>query len=186
MTGYLALGVSILALATPAAAQEPIAHSLSTCWSCHGANGEPKDRTIPIIAGQGAAYVENQIRAYRSGERENQIMNSMATAIKREEIKPASAYVAQLPWPKIAVAAPMPAPAAIAACQGCHGADLMGTVTAEGGVAPRLAGQFQEYLAAQMTAFAQEARPNQETMTAVMKALDENERAQIAAYLASQ
>jgi cytochrome c553 len=51
------------------------------------------------------------------------------------------------------------------------------------GVAPRLAGQFAQYLEARMGAFSRGEIASAATMTAMMKALDADERAKLAKYL---
>ncbi len=157
--------------------------ALATCWSCHGAGAPPKDPAIPVIQGQHAAYLEKQLRDFRGGERDDQIMSSMATSIRREDLARAAATIAALPWPKSPGAAPAPEPDSVAACRACHGPGFAGGPGPEG-VAPRLAGQSSEYLEAQMSAFARGERANAKTMTVVMKALDAAERARLAKYLA--
>jgi cytochrome c553 len=73
--------------------------------------------------------------------------------------------------------------AAIAAtCQGCHGPQGEG-VAATGG--PRIAGQTENYLVAQLQAYAQGTRTNP-IMTAIAKGLDDRKQADAAAFFASQ
>ena len=48
------------------------------CQGCHGANGVSVADAIPNLAGQKAAYLENQLRALKSGTRRNPIMGPMA------------------------------------------------------------------------------------------------------------
>ncbi|WP_166208601.1 c-type cytochrome [Cognatiluteimonas telluris] len=92
-----------------------------------------------------------------------------------------------LAWAGIAAAAT--APSAIAAqgnghgamaCQGCHGADGRGQA---GSAFPRLAGLDAHYLQAQLDAFASGTRDNP-VMQPIAKALDDDERAEIAMYYA--
>ena len=171
------------ALQGAALAADAVETAVGSCWSCHGAGGPPKDPTIPIIQGQQAGYLEKQLHDFRSGERENQIMSSMAESIRPQDMARASAMIAAMPWPRRGAQAGEPAPDSVASCQGCHGADLTGAPGPEG-VAPRLAGQFAEYLADQMGAFARGERPKAKTMTLMMKSLDAAERGKIANYLA--
>jgi len=167
----------------PGLAQEQIGAALDTCWSCHGASGVPKDPTVPIIWGQRADYLEAQLRAYRAGDRENQIMNSMAESLRRADIPAVAAFIAGKDWPATSGDGSGAAPNAVATCRGCHGAELMGGVSPVG-PAPRLAGQTAAYLKAQMVAFAHGERLNQETMSALMKALDGETQTALASYLA--
>ncbi len=157
--------------------------SLDTCWSCHGQQGLPTDATIPIIRGQRADYIEAQLRAYRSGDRENQIMNSMAESLTREDIPRQAALIASLGWPHTTAPQASAGADLVAGCKGCHGADLMGGPSPVG-PAPRLAGQNAAYLKSQMVAFAEGQRSNQEVMQALMKTIDADSKTAIAAYLA--
>jgi cytochrome c553 len=171
------------ALQGAALAADAVETAVGSCWSCHGAGGPPKDPTIPIIQGQQSGYLEKQLHDFRSGERENQIMSSMAESIRPQDMARASAMIAAMPWPRRGGEAATSTPDSVVACQGCHGPDLMGAAGPEG-VAPRLAGQFSEYLADQMGAFARGERPKAKTMTLMMKSLDATERGRIADYLA--
>jgi cytochrome c553 len=179
----LVLAAAILA-ATPALAADPIEASLTTCWSCHGAEGLPKDPTIPILWGQRAAYIEKQLRDYRSGDRDNQIMSSMAEAVPIRDLPKAAAWIAAKPWPANGVTGDAAPPETIETCKACHGAELMGGQSPEG-VAPRLGGQFAEYLADQMDSFARGERANQKAMSELMKSIAPTDRSMIAKYLAS-
>ena len=86
------------ALQGPALSADAVETAVSSCWSCHGAGGPPKDPTIPIIQGQQAGYLEKQLHDFRSGERENQIMSSMAESIRPADVARASAMIAAMPW----------------------------------------------------------------------------------------
>ena len=168
---------------TKGESRDAVETALSQCWSCHGKETAPKDASIPLIQGQSAAYLEKQLKDFRAGTRDSQIMSSMAEAVRRDDIPKASAILAAMQWPKISGAEALPAPDAAAACAACHGAGLLGAQSPEG-PAPRLAGQFAEYLDEQMGAFARGERANAKTMTAMMKALSAAERLALAKYLA--
>jgi cytochrome c553 len=108
-------------------------------------------------------------------------MSSMAEAVRRDNVPLAAEVLAGRAWPRRGEGAGL-APAAIETCKACH-ADFLGKTSPEG-EAPRLAGQFFEYLNEQMGQFARGQRENQKTMTATMKALAADERAEVAKYLA--
>ena len=72
----------LFALVAPACAQSALDNQLGVCWSCHGVEGKPKDPSVPIIWGQQAAYLEKQMRDFRSGDRDSQIMASMAESVR--------------------------------------------------------------------------------------------------------
>jgi cytochrome c553 len=182
LTTYLLILFAILSTGGAFAA-DALEAAVGACWACHGAGGPPKDPSIPIIQGQQVGYLEKQLHDFRSGEREDQIMSSMAESIPPKDMGRAAAMIAAMPWPKLGVETAGPAPDSVVACQSCHGADLAGGPGPEG-VAPRLAGQFSQYLEAQMGVFARGERAKAATMTLMMKALDAAERAKIAKYLA--
>ena len=69
-----------------------------------------------------------------------------------------------------------------ATCQGCHGPQGEG-VAATGG--PRIAGQTASYLAAQLQAYGDGSRTNA-VMTAIAKGLDDQKKADAAAFFAAQ
>ncbi len=70
------------------------------CMACHGpaGNGNPA-AAWPQIAGQHSQYVENQLKAYRSGERTNDpnaMMQGVAEKMSDEEITAVANYVSGL------------------------------------------------------------------------------------------
>ena len=169
-------------IAMPANAADELEAKLQTCNACHGHNGQPVDKSIPIIWGQTTAYLVKQLHDYRSEDRANPVMSPLAATIKPEEWRKAAAYFTAKAWPaKQATSAPTPPPAEkIAVCRACHQPNF------EGGLpAPRLAGQSYEYLVAAMRSFAEDQRTNSADMATLMKALSAADRDAIARYLAA-
>jgi cytochrome c553 len=176
--------LATMSLAFTAAAADTIAAKEQLCASCHGKNGLPSDHTVPIIRGQRAAYLKKQLDDYRDGDRESQIMSSIAESLREDEIRELAADFGGAKWPE-QPKAPLPAaPVAIAACQACHNADFTGAITPSG-VAPRLAGQYSAYLVATMTAYADGERANSPVMAPLMQSLSPTDRTTIAEYLAA-
>jgi cytochrome c553 len=68
----------------PAAAQ--------TCAACHGADGVGILPEYPVLAGQHADYIERALGDYRSGKRQNAIMNGFAAQLTEADIKALAAY----------------------------------------------------------------------------------------------
>ncbi len=66
------------------------------CASCHGANGEAAIKTYPNLKGQNAAYLEKQIKAFKSGERKDPVMSPMAATINDADIANIAAYYESL------------------------------------------------------------------------------------------
>lgn len=65
------------------------------CQSCHGKSGnEAVDQNTPILAGQHAGYLEHALKAYRSGRRENALMNGFAQELSDQDIADLAAWYA--------------------------------------------------------------------------------------------
>ena len=73
--------------AAPAAAQ--------ACAACHGANGAGVLPEYPTLSGQHADYIEQALRAYRTGARRHPIMNAMAAPLQDADIHELGTYFAQ-------------------------------------------------------------------------------------------
>jgi len=67
----------------------------ATCAACHGPDGVGITGDFPTLAGQHADYIEQALKAYRSGKRQNAVMNPMAAALKDEEIHALALYFSQ-------------------------------------------------------------------------------------------
>ena len=66
------------------------------CVACHGADGIGKAPQYPNLQGQKAAYLEKQIKAFRSGERNDPWMSAMAKSLTDEEIAALASWFAAL------------------------------------------------------------------------------------------
>jgi len=71
-----------------------------TCWSCHGKDGK-KTLTpqFPKIAGQNAAYAEQQMKDIKSGTRANgqaAAMKGVMELVNDEEIKILADYLSKM------------------------------------------------------------------------------------------
>lgn len=71
-----------------------------TCNACHGAKGDkPLMPNYPKVAGQNAAYTEQQIKDIKSGARNNgqtAAMKGVLHLVNDEEIKAISDYLSKL------------------------------------------------------------------------------------------
>jgi cytochrome c553 len=177
-----AIVLALVVAVVPVAAQEPIAAKAKLCTSCHGRNGRPADPSVPIISGQEPAYIQKELRDYRSGERDSEIMSSIVESLSERQISDIADYLGAARWPGGA-ASPLAMPAAVIACEACHRRDLKGA-PGPAGWAPRLAGQSLAYLAETMTAFADGERANNPQMVTLMQSLSPANRKAIADYLA--
>jgi len=176
----IAIGFGVAAI--PTRADDTIEAKVQLCAGCHGQNGVPSDaKTTPIIWGQQQSYLVKQLHDYRSGDRENPVMATIARGLAQDDLRKVAAYFAAKSWPaQSAAAAPAAPPKGIAQCKPCHQPNF------EGGMpAPRLAGLSHEYLSEAMRAFATGVRSNNGDMPKLMQALTDNERDAIARYLSA-
>ncbi|MCY7387198.1 MAG: c-type cytochrome [Burkholderiales bacterium] len=73
--------------------------ALAICSGCHGVVGTktayPEVYLVPKIGGQNADYIVAALKAYRNGERYNETMKGLASALKESELADIAAYYAQ-------------------------------------------------------------------------------------------
>ena len=94
LAAVAALGMSLDALAADAKAG---AAKAGPCAGCHGQNGISSNPLWPNLAGQPAAYLAKTMRDYRSGQRDDPMMSSIAERLTDAEIEDLAAYYASLP-----------------------------------------------------------------------------------------
>ena len=176
--------LAALLLVARAAPADSVGTKIQLCASCHSANGLPSDPTVPIIWGQQTAYLRKQLSDYKNGDRDSQIMSSIAESLSDTDVSRIAVYFGGVAWPAEPKVSLPTVPAAIAACKVCHGANLTGAA-GPAGTAPRLAGQGAPYLIDTMTAYANGERANSPLMAALMHNLSTADRKAIAGYLAA-
>jgi len=64
------------------------------CQACHGVQGIAILPDAPNLAAQPQEYLERSLKAFRAGERKNEIMNLMAKPLSDEDIHDLAAYFA--------------------------------------------------------------------------------------------
>ncbi len=64
----------------------------ASCAGCHGAAGISSNPAWPNLAGQQKAYLEKQMREFRSGKRQDALMTPMAKPLSDNDIKNLAAY----------------------------------------------------------------------------------------------
>ena len=159
------------------------------CADCHGAAGISSIGNVPNLAGQRAAYLYREMRAYLMGARGNDTMNGAITYLSADAVSNVAAYYATLAPAQPAVSSdsmgevdPIQAgKMAAAVCAGCHG---------EGGVSttpgmPSLVGQEQKYMVAAMTAYKTGERKN-DAMKAMLATTTDASLDNIALFYAMQ
>ena len=142
------------------------------CAACHGADGNSADPLNPKQAGQNENYIWRQLRLFKSGERENPIMQGMAAPLTEQDMRDIGAHFASLKMvPGVAddtVIASGPnagkkfyqvgesiyragkPSAGVPACSACHGPTGRGN---PGPPYPSLGGQHANYTTARLQFF---------------------------------
>ena len=82
-----------IAVADDIAAGEALYNSRG-CVGCHGAKGNSMIPMNPILQGQHAQYLISALNAYKSGTRNNPVMQGMIATLNDDQIKKISAYLA--------------------------------------------------------------------------------------------
>jgi cytochrome c553 len=169
----------------PALAQS-IAEKVEGCAGCHGQDGKPIDKTIPVIWGQQAGYIYIQLRDYKRGDRKNEIMQPIVSSFEKNDMLAIAEYFAKKPWPNLGqprspkdVAHRALSAEYSVGCTSCHREQFQGA-----GTVPRLAGQSQEYLAKTIVDFRTRTRGNNPGMSDLMRATSPDDLAALAEYLA--
>jgi cytochrome c553 len=156
----------------------------AACAGCHGDAGISKTPGMPSLVGQDPKYLVEAMRAYKGGQRKNDVMKSMVAPITDADLSNIALYYALQKPARAQTSATgdlSAGKAAAAACTGCHGDK---GVSANPAI-PSLAGQDGQYLAAALRAYKDGAR-SEETMKSLAAALDENTAKNVAAFYASQ
>lgn len=68
----------------------------AACRTCHGIEGIAKIPIAPHIAGESEIYLAKQLKAFRSGERRDAMMDIVAGKLSDEDIADLSAWYASI------------------------------------------------------------------------------------------
>ena len=169
------------------------------CAACHAADGNSIGAANPKIAGQFPEYLDKQLRDFKAqggkkAARENAVMAGMVANLSDADMKGLAAYYAGQKLKPAAAADKNLALAGqklwrggnaasgVPACAGCHGPAGAGIPAQY----PRIAGQYAEYIAAQLKAFKDGARANDPNgmMRGVAARLTDREIRAVAEYAA--
>jgi len=159
--GRWAAGLLTAFFVLPAAAQE-------ACVACHGPGGNSVQPNVPSIAGQPKLFIENQLVLMREELRPAPQMQAIVKGMKDAEISRLADHFSKLPaksmesqpgepkWMKVGSEK-----AKALRCNVCHLADFRGQ-----NQIPRLAGQREAYLEAEMRAYRDNKRKGGDTIMA--------------------
>jgi len=189
------IGVWLLGASPLVWAQEAGSITVTACLPCHGggATAAPVVPTFPTLDGQHAAYLDKQLREYKSGKRKGDAMAPLIGPLKKQQIPAMAAHFAGQTPARGAVENPELAArgkvlyeegnraSGVPGCIGCHLPNAVGYQ-----VYPRLAGQRQAYIVQQLVDFKSGTRSNDRArvMRAVAGRLTDDEIRAVAEYLA--
>ena len=93
-----ALAAAAALFSSSAIAQDAAAgaRKAPACQACHGLDGLSRLPDAPHLAGQPAPYLERALRAYRDGERRNEVMSIAAKPLSDQDIRDLAAYYAAI------------------------------------------------------------------------------------------
>lgn len=169
------------------------------CAACHAADGNSVAPANPKLAGQIPEYVHKQLsnfkpRGDKKPERENAVMSGMVASLSDADMRNVAAYYASQKLKPAAARSKELAAAGqklyrggnaasgVPACSGCHGPDGAGMPSQY----PRVAGQYAEYIEAQLKSFKSGERANDPNrmMRGVAERMSEKEIKAVAEYIA--
>jgi len=154
------------------------------CAGCHGDSGISKTPGMPSLVGLDPKYFVAAVNAYKGGQRKNDMMKTLVSALSDADVNNIAIYYATQKPAKAQTPSTGNQAAgktAATACAGCHG---------EGGISanpatPSLAGQEAQYFMAALRAYKEGLRADP-TMKAPAASIDDNAAKNLAAYYANQ
>ena len=177
---------TVFLAASAAADAETIEDKAAICSACHGANGIPDDKSIPIIWGQNEGYLYLQFRDFQSGARKDDRMTPIAQSLAKEDALQLAEYFSSKKWPNTGTPSASKADTDVAialnkavVCTSCHLEHYQGY-----SAVARLAGQQHDYLIKAMIDFRNRTRANNPGMSDLMNTATPEQLAAMAAYLA--
>ncbi|MGH8705865.1 MAG: c-type cytochrome [Burkholderiales bacterium] len=208
MIRLLAYAASAAAFWSGAAAAQGVAKpdtakgqqiATQVCVACHSADGNSVAAANPKIAGQIPEYLHKQLANFKpqggkKAERDNALMAGMVANLSDADMRSLAAYYgAQKLKPAAARSKELAAmgqklyrggnaATGMPACAGCHGPSGAGIPSQY----PRIAGQFAEYIEAQLKAFRAGTRANDPNamMRGVAVRMNDREIQAVAEYVA--
>ena len=165
----------------------------AVCGACHGPTGSSVNPEWPNLAGQGEAYIAQQLGSFKAGTRVNPLMTPMAAVLAEDDMKDLGAHFAQqTPAGGEADASNWKAgeklyrggdkERGIPACIACHGPQGRGNGPAK---YPALRAQHAVYTYNQLKAFKDGSRKSSgnDVMQVVTERMTEEEMRALASYV---
>lgn len=155
----------------------------AVCAGCHGAKGISTNFIYPNLAGQKAAYLATQLRAFKKGTRTDAMMKPFAEQLSTDDINNLAAFFAEQknetahhPETNVVTEETI---AKASMCKGCHGKKGEGR-----GTFPKLTNQHVHYLEKQLKAFKSGNRKGG-PMSGIAKSLSDEDIKQLSHYFSN-
>lgn len=171
-----------------------VTSAMERCQECHGEDGNSNDLRIPKHAGQNANYLIKQLRDFKSGARQHEVMSIMAADLTEAEMANIAAYFASQKTMQGFAEKDYPLAIQlffqgdetrdIPPCQSCHGDKGKGKQV-DGVSYPVIGGQNRNYLYTELVNWQLGERSNSpgEVMNKIAKQLNDDEIKALANYL---
>jgi len=203
---FAAATLAVLAFAAAASAQDretgpnPLAAGdadagkakSAPCAACHGADGNSTNPEWPKLAGQNPDYLVQQLKHFKSGERQNTVMSGMVANLSEQDMKDLAAFFSkQQRTPGVADESLVDqgrqlyrggdAETALPACMACHGPTGSGIAAAG---FPAIGGQHAQYVYTQLQAYASGQRHSiNGIMNSVAERMDDDQMKALSSYV---
>jgi cytochrome c553 len=172
--------------AFPACAQLLQEH-MSTCFACHGENGQSQRPEVPSLGAQPALYTLIELVMFRDQLRVTEPMNEMTKGLSDDDLRAVSDIISKLPAPNLISDTPDPvriergrALAQQNRCNFCHQSNFQGLDNV-----PRLAGQREDYLIKSLRGYKDGSRRGYDAqMSEVVYAMKDEDFVDVAYFLA--
>lgn len=162
--------------------QSNIDNLAKACITCHGQKGISTDKTFPNLAGQKQGYLNQEIKAFRDGKRDNPQMLPFVNSLSDDDITQLARYFSQQKNDtKASETYNKKGENVRARCISCHG--MKGITVTE--LWPNLAGQQAKYLQKQLHAFKSGKRQSP-IMQVIAQELTDKQIEAVAEYYSQQ
>ena len=173
-------------VAFPACAQS-LQERVSTCFDCHGGEGQSQRPEVPSLGAQPAPYTLIELVMFRDRLRVTEPMNEMTKELRDDDLRALSDMISKLPAPNPISDTPDPARMergrALAQqnrCNFCHQSNFQGVDNV-----PRLAGQREDYLLKTLRGYKDGSRRGYDAqMSEVVYAMKDEDFVDVAYFLA--
>ena len=173
-------------VAFPACAQS-LHERMSTCFDCHGENGQSQRPEVPSLGAQPASYTLIELVMFRDQLRITEPMNEMSKGLSDDDLRAVSDIISKLPPPVPISDTADPvriergrALAQQNRCNFCHQSNFQGLDNV-----PRLAGQREDYLIKSMRGYKDGSRMGYDAqMSEVVYAMKDQDFVDLAYFLA--